>query len=222
MARPHPNPPDCGHQVVLAQVPESREPLVRAYDSYTHRVSLPEPIRSPRGLDEVIEALPDRLSLTEKVNVLNAPVVGLHGLTPLEWLRDEGSGVLVTFELLTPAELVEMSLRELGTVLVESIVPTAARAELLGKAVRAMPGADELAQPHGLSEKDRLRLVIALHAALVLKRSIPDRGVRDWFEAPNRKLDGMTPALVLRTWRTETAHGFGVVVAARMRAGLPL
>lgn len=57
------------------------------------------PIRGPWGLREVIEALP-AMAHSELVALLNAPLEELNDVSPIEWLRGDGSACLVMEALL--------------------------------------------------------------------------------------------------------------------------
>jgi hypothetical protein len=174
-------------------------------------VDVLEPARLPRGLLELLEALPARLSLSERVALLNAPLDDLDGFTPLDWLADDGSAVIVTLVLLDPAELVAKVHEQLGGTLT---------------AYLASAGPDEVtAWMRGLrriSDHTGLRLATALHASLVMRTRDSAPIVRAWFQGVNPVLDGVAPARVLREWRPGADTGFAVVIAARRHVGVSL
>lgn len=64
------------------------------------------PTRLPLSLPAVIEAVSTDMSHSEIVALLNAPLVELDDLTPIEWLTDGGAGVSVIDALVTPLDAV--------------------------------------------------------------------------------------------------------------------
>ena len=68
---------------------------------YPIRKGDPLPIQTPRGLDAVIAALPASMSHSERVALLHAPHPDLDGLTPMEWLDEDGAAAVVIVALLT-------------------------------------------------------------------------------------------------------------------------
>ena len=177
---------------------------------YPIRKGDPLPIRTPRGLDAVVAALPTSMSHSERVALLHAPHRDLDGLTPMEWLEDDGAAAVVSVALLTPIQLMSSLQELLGTDLVTYMASLTT--EELGRLLRGEdpPSPDVL-----------LRSAGAYHAAVLLHQAMPAADVQKWFQNENGWLEGAAPARALR----EASPGVSarvLVPAARRSSNLPL
>lgn len=177
---------------------------------YPIRKGDPLPIRTPRGLDAVAAALPASMSHSERVALLHAPHPDLDGLTPMEWLNEDGAAAVVIVALLTPAQMIAGLQELLGPELVAYI------ASLTTEAVDRFIRGEEPPPPDAI-----LRLAGACHAAVLLHQYMPAADVQEWFHKKNAWLAGESPA---RTQREASfrASARVLVPAARRTLNLPL
>lgn len=168
-----------------------------------------EPIRTPRGLDSVISALPTTLSHSERVALLDAPQFDLDGMTPMEWLMDDGAAAIVIAALtqhggdLPVSHLVETLTHALGRKLVAYIASARDTSTVRG-------------WEHGDAAPDFdvvVRLSATFHAVDVLRTSVSDSEIRAWMQGKNDVINDVAPARLLREG-TDPA-GVAVLAAAR-------
>jgi hypothetical protein len=177
---------------------------------YPFRKGDPLPIRTPRGLDAVVAALPASMSHSERVALLHAPHPDLDGLTPMEWLDDDGAAAVVIVALLTPTQLITGLQELLGTDLVVYM------ASLTTEALDRLVSGEDSASPDVL-----LRLAGAYHAAVLLHQVMPPADVQAWFQKKNRWLDGAAPAHAQRVASPGESARM-LVPPARRSSNLPL
>ncbi len=108
------------------------------------------------------------MSHSECVALLHAPKPDLDGLTPMEWLEEDGAAAVVIVALLTPTQLVTGLHGLVGTDLVAYMASHTT--EALDHLVRG----EDSASPDVL-----LRLAGAYHAAVLLHQVMPAADVRD-------------------------------------------
>lgn len=170
-----------------------------------------EPLRSPRGLDFLLAALPPMETHSDLVEALNTSRPELDGFTALEWLKEEGSPVVALLAILTPAQLVDRARALLGATLV-AYIASASSPRIV----------DEWAIGAGApSDASCVRLGAACCAAGLLSDHNSAEMAQVWFQALNTQLGGAAPATNLRE-EPASLTVLAVLVAARRAAGLPL
>lgn len=173
------------------------------------------PIRTPRGLDAVIAALPPTMSHSSRVALLNASQSGLDDHSAIEWLAEDGAAFEVIAVLAKEgapyrtAALVDQLVTLLGSELVAYIASQRDTTAVHWWREGTTEPAFDVTE----------RLAAAFHAAFILRGSLTDGAIHSWMQRRNPRTEHVAPARLLRDG--PLASVFTVLAAARQVALRP-
>jgi uncharacterized protein (DUF2384 family) len=169
-----------------------------------------EPVRTPRGLDAVIAALPDDMSHSKRVALVHTPQPDLDGFTPVEWLADDGAAyeVITVLTQITGATSPAVLVAKLRTLLGAKLIAYLASVDDTSIVRHWAQGTKE-------PNVDVVRrLSAAFHTAFILSGYVSAAEIQAWMQGANPILEDMAPAQLLREDPVWTGW-FGVLAAAR-------